>query len=106
MVEITRNPSRPVRIGTITIGANGAYSYTLNNADLDTEALTAAISGSEVFSYTVADPSGATSTSALTLTISGGFLPQKFGRRRKFAFMPPQGRFLHRSPVLHPAYIT
>jgi VCBS repeat-containing protein len=59
------------KYGTITVNANGTYNYTLNNTDPDTEALTATISGSEVFNYTVADPSGATSTSTLTLTIRG-----------------------------------
>ncbi|MEK7737590.1 MAG: VCBS domain-containing protein, partial [Pseudomonadota bacterium] len=57
--------------GTATISSNGGYTYTLNNADSDTNALAQGASASDVFSYTVKDDFGAVSSSTLTIAISG-----------------------------------
>ena len=57
--------------GSVTINATGGYSYTLNNADGDTNALTQGQAVSDVFSYTIVDAFGATSTANLTIDITG-----------------------------------
>ncbi|MFN7628662.1 MAG: VCBS domain-containing protein, partial [Pirellula sp.] len=58
--------------GSISIDANGAYTYTVDNSNTAVQALR--ISGqtlSEVFTYTMADTAGLTSTSKITVTITG-----------------------------------
>ncbi|MFN9988424.1 MAG: beta strand repeat-containing protein, partial [Pirellula sp.] len=58
--------------GSISIGANGAYTYTVDNSNTAVQALR--ITGqtlSEVFTYTMADTAGLTSTSKITVTITG-----------------------------------
>ncbi|HEX7346157.1 MAG TPA: VCBS domain-containing protein, partial [Candidatus Limnocylindrales bacterium] len=57
--------------GSVTINADGSYSYTLDNGDPDTDALAAGASVSDVFTYTVTDEHGATSSTSLTIAISG-----------------------------------
>ena len=57
--------------GSVTIGADGSYIYTLDNADPDTKALAQGATATDVFSYTVTDEFGATSTANLTITITG-----------------------------------
>jgi VCBS repeat-containing protein len=57
--------------GSVTIASNGSYTYTLNNADPDTNALAQGASVNDVFSYTVQDANGATSTTTLTITVTG-----------------------------------
>src|SRR4030095_17028609 len=57
--------------GSVTINSNGSYTYTLNNADADTNALAQGASVNDVFSYTVTDEFGATSIANLTLSITG-----------------------------------
>ena len=57
--------------GTLTIAANGNWTYALNNADADTNALAQGASASDVFSYTIQDNNGATSTATLTIPITG-----------------------------------
>jgi VCBS repeat-containing protein len=58
--------------GTLTLGADGTWTYALNNADPDTNALAQGQVASDVFNYTMSDTNGATSTAALTITITGG----------------------------------
>ncbi|MFN7737033.1 MAG: beta strand repeat-containing protein, partial [Pirellula sp.] len=58
--------------GSINIGSNGAYTYTVDNSNTAVQALR--ITGqtlSEVFTYTMADTAGLTSTSKITVTITG-----------------------------------
>ena len=57
--------------GTLTLLANGSWSYALNNADPDTSALAQGQTANDVFTYTMADASGATSSSSLTIAITG-----------------------------------
>ena len=57
--------------GTLTLGANGTWTYALNDADPDTNALTQGQAATDAFTYTVSDTSGATSSAALTITITG-----------------------------------
>ncbi len=58
--------------GSITIAANGAYTYTVDNNNATVQALR--ISGqtiTDVFTYTMTDAAGATSTTQITVTIQG-----------------------------------
>lgn len=57
--------------GRLTINANGSYSYTLDNADADTQALSQGMVVQEVYTYTITDGFGATSTATVTITITG-----------------------------------
>ncbi len=57
--------------GSLTLNSDGTYSYTLDNADPDTNALPDGALVSETFSYTIQDPSGASDTATLTIDISG-----------------------------------
>ena len=57
--------------GTLTLLANGSWSYALDNADPDTNALAQGQTATDVFIYTMADASGATSSAPLTIAITG-----------------------------------
>ncbi|MCS0631582.1 cadherin-like domain-containing protein [Telluria mixta] len=58
------------KYGTLVIGADGAYEYTLNNASLAVQALKQGETGTDIFSYGVTDGSaGATTT--LTIVVTG-----------------------------------
>ena len=57
--------------GSITINGNGSYTYTLDNADPDTNGLAQGASVTDQFAYTVQDASGATSITTLTISITG-----------------------------------
>ncbi|MBV5304912.1 MAG: tandem-95 repeat protein, partial [Chlorobium sp.] len=58
--------------GTLTLNANGTYSYALNNAFAAVEALrTSANTLTDTFTYTVKDTNNVTNTANLTITIQG-----------------------------------
>src|SRR5215510_7379771 len=57
--------------GWLTLNADGTYSYEVNNADADVQALGVGESFTEIFSYTITDVDGNTSTATLTITITG-----------------------------------
>ena len=57
--------------GSVTIAQNGAYTYTLDNTDLDTQALTQGQTVVDTFNYTVKDSAGATDSSTLAITVIG-----------------------------------
>ncbi|MEI6723987.1 MAG: Ig-like domain-containing protein, partial [Betaproteobacteria bacterium] len=57
--------------GSVTLNADGSYSYTLNTSDPAVQALRAGETRIETFTYTVADGKGGTSSSTLAITISG-----------------------------------
>ena len=58
--------------GTLTLAANGAWTYTLDNTDADTNALARNQATPDVFTYTIAGSAGAKSTTVLTVTVTGG----------------------------------
>ena len=58
--------------GTLTLLADGSWTYALNDADPDTDALAQGQLVTHVVTYTVSDANGATSTARLTITITGG----------------------------------
>jgi len=57
--------------GTLVWAADGSYSYSLDNARVATDRLTAADTVTDVFSYLVTDTDGGSVASTLTVTING-----------------------------------
>ncbi len=57
--------------GSVVIAADGLYTYTLDNSDADTQALSTGESVTEVFTYTISDNNGAKDTATLTVNIDG-----------------------------------
>jgi len=57
--------------GTLTLNADGSYSYVLDNANTAVQGLSAGEMLSEVFTYTITDGDGDTSSTTLTITING-----------------------------------
>ncbi|MDT7513499.1 beta strand repeat-containing protein [Rhodoferax mekongensis] len=57
--------------GTVSIGSNGSYTYTLDNTRPATNNLTAGQVAQDVFTYTITDNNGATSTTTLTINVTG-----------------------------------
>ncbi|WP_020591701.1 DUF5801 repeats-in-toxin domain-containing protein [Kiloniella laminariae] len=57
--------------GTVTIDANGAYSYVLNNAAANVQALADGETVYDTFGYEIKDGDGDVSTSTLKIKISG-----------------------------------
>ncbi|MDF3934568.1 VCBS domain-containing protein, partial [Pseudomonas citronellolis] len=59
--------------GVLTIAANGAFSYQVNNQDARVEALKNGESLIETFSYRLHDTAGASDIAQLTITIHGAY---------------------------------
>src|SRR5690606_18332548 len=58
--------------GSLTLNADGSYSYAVNNANSTVNALrTATDTLTETFTYTMRDAAGATSSTSLVITIQG-----------------------------------
>ena len=57
--------------GSLVLGTNGTFTYTLDNTLAATQALRQGVTATETFSYTVVDVNGATSTSTLTIRVAG-----------------------------------
>src|SRR5882724_9548537 len=57
--------------GTLHLNVNGTYTYTLDNADPDVQALGAGQTAKDVFSYTASDGHGHVATATLTITVTG-----------------------------------
>ena len=57
--------------GTLVLGANGSYTYTLNNANPAVQALARNQAVSDTFTYTITDADGDISTTTLTVTVTG-----------------------------------
>jgi len=58
--------------GSLTLNADGSYSYVVDNANASVQALrTSANTLTDTFTYTVQDAAGATSTATLTVTVQG-----------------------------------
>ena len=70
-LTVTTTGAQVGTYGTVTIAANGAYSFTLNNANAAVQALGVGQTLTQSFNYTISDGHGGTSTSTLTITITG-----------------------------------
>ncbi|MFE8900942.1 beta strand repeat-containing protein, partial [Cobetia marina] len=57
--------------GTLTLEADGSYSYVLDTTNADVQSLDANQSLADVFSYTITDADGDTSSTTLTITVDG-----------------------------------
>ena len=57
--------------GTLTLGADGSYSYDLDDNNASANALKNGDSMTEVFSYRITDADGDTSDTTLTITLNG-----------------------------------
>ena len=57
--------------GSVTIMANGSYTYTLSNSLPVVQALGVGETLTETFTYTVTDGKGGTATNTLTITVNG-----------------------------------
>lgn len=57
--------------GTLTLNADGSYSYALDNTNPAVQALAAGATTTDTFTYAVTDDQGATSFTTLTITIHG-----------------------------------
>ena len=57
--------------GSVSVAADGSWTYTLDNNDLDTQALTQGQHVTDVFTYTMHDSAGATASATLTIDITG-----------------------------------
>jgi VCBS repeat-containing protein len=57
--------------GAITLGADGSYSYALDNTNVTVNALRNGQSLTETFTYTLSDGHSGTDTAQITITISG-----------------------------------
>jgi VCBS repeat-containing protein len=57
--------------GTFRLNANGSYTYTLDNTNARVNALNSGQTLKETFGYTVTDPSGATASAQVIVTING-----------------------------------
>ena len=61
--------------GTLTMAADGAYSYTLDNSNAAVTALTGGSSLTSTYSVTVTDSGGLSATADMTITIEGNVAP-------------------------------
>jgi len=59
------------RFGTVVVGSDGRYTYTLDRSRPDVLALRPGDTLVDVFTYTIRDPAGLQSTSTLSITIDG-----------------------------------
>ncbi len=57
--------------GTLSLGGDGHYTYTLDNDSPLTQQLAVGETAQDVFTYTISDLGGLTSTSTLTVTVTG-----------------------------------
>uniref|UniRef100_UPI00254C2F1E VCBS domain-containing protein n=1 Tax=Cobetia amphilecti TaxID=1055104 RepID=UPI00254C2F1E len=57
--------------GTLTLEADGSYSYVLDNSNAEVQGLDDGASLTDVFSYTITDADGDASSTTLTITVEG-----------------------------------
>lgn len=65
------NGDTPGEYGSLTLNADGSYTYTLNNFDPRVQGLDSNDTLTESFIYTITDGDGDPSTTTLTITING-----------------------------------
>ena len=70
-VTFTPQTNAPGGYGTLSVDANGNYTYTLNNSLPAVQGLGVGESLTDTFTFTVTDNHGATASNTLTVTING-----------------------------------
>ena len=70
-LTVTTTGAQAGTYGTVTINADGSYSFALNNGNAAVQALGVGETLTQSFNYTISDGNGGTSTSTLTITITG-----------------------------------
>ena len=70
-VTFTPQTNAPGSYGTLSVDADGNYTYTLNNSLPAVQALGVGESLTETFTFSVTDNHGATASNTLTVTING-----------------------------------
>ena len=72
-VSVTSNTPGAVtgQYGTLTLQANGTYSYVVNNANSTVDALQSGQTLNDAFVYTISDGKGGTASATLTIVING-----------------------------------
>lgn len=65
------DPTQEGKYGTVTLNANGTYSYTLDNNNEAVKALSNKQTLTEEFTYTYTDADGDLATGSVTITING-----------------------------------
>ncbi len=68
--------------GSLVLGADGSYTYTLDNAKPATQALAQGAQVNETFNYSMRDTAGATSSSTLTIGITARMTPPSLALRQ------------------------
>ncbi|MBK8815397.1 MAG: DUF4347 domain-containing protein [Methylococcaceae bacterium] len=70
---VALDPATPAigSFGTLTLNADGSYSYALDNTNAQVQQLAPGETLTETYSYILTDSNGDTSTASLTLTITG-----------------------------------
>src|SRR5439155_291935 len=71
--DVSANPTLVAALQHLAAGqyTTDTYTYTLNNSDSDTNQLAQGASAHDVFTYTMVDSQGATSSTTLTITVTG-----------------------------------
>jgi len=67
VLTVTTTGAQVGPYGTVTIAANGAYSFALNNGNATVQALGVGETLTQSFNYTISDGNGGTSSSTLTI---------------------------------------
>src|SRR5262249_11496151 len=67
----TNDSLRAGTYGTLDIGQSGAWTYSLNNASAATQALAQGQTATDTFNVQVKDEYGATSSTPVTITVTG-----------------------------------
>jgi VCBS repeat-containing protein len=89
--------------GSLKIGADGSYAYTVDNADAAVQAMASGDTLTDTFTYRITDAGGATATATLTVTIHGandapvavGSLPrQSWTGGGRTSYVLPQDAFV------------
>ncbi len=70
-LTVTSTGAQTGTYGTVTINADGTFSYVLDNASPAVQGLGIGETVTETFSYSISDGNGGTSTSTLTIIVSG-----------------------------------
>ena len=70
-VTPTATDGAALNYGTLTLNADGSYSYEIDNTNSAVQALDETETLTETYTYTVTDAEGDTTTETLTITING-----------------------------------